>query len=525
MNRKMLAIFIILSSCSFLLLFEIAVFAENPPQFGDLEPGPYAVGYEVISVFDYSRTFDTPKYNYKGEFQEGDRARPITLHIWYPAQKSDDNVALPYSEYFTQPFAVTEGELSEERQAEIIQTTRGIMGPEVEEAKYNEIMATPTALVKNPVRQDGEFPLIIIAPGFNQRPSAHTVQGEYLASHGYIVASSASQGERGAITYNLLGANAQLRDMEFIRGYMYDYEHLDKDKLGVAGFSFGGVASALMMMKNTDVDAFLSLDSVIGTGGGFGAMFQSPYYHTTDIRAAVMHLWTDPDRGTFNPNFLNSLTYANTYIIKLENMRHYDFISFGKISAMVPGFAPFGGEVRGDAHLAQTIVNQYALNFFDAYVKRDKKALTFLGNKPTDNGFPADVATADIREVENPPPGERDVIDMIMNGEIEGAVKIFKRFQDEDPELEIFQEGPMNNLGYQLVGQQRVDDALEVFKLNVEAYPDSWNCYDSLAEAYNLKGNTEKAIEFYSIALEMNPEDPRITGILNNLKNSKDSKK
>ena len=68
-----------------------------------------------------------------------------------------------------------------------------------------------------------------------------------------------------------------------------------------------------------------------------------------------------------------------------------------------------------------------------------------------------------------------------------------------------FTEIETNVLAYRLLQQGQVDEAIEVFRLNVESYPRSWNVYDSLAEGYKVRGDRERAIEYYRKSLELNP--------------------
>jgi len=77
-------------------------------------------------------------------------------------------------------------------------------------------------------------------------------------------------------------------------------------------------------------------------------------------------------------------------------------------------------------------------------------------------------------------------------------------------------EVDVNNLGYQLLGGGKIDDATEVFKKNTELYPESWNVWDSLAEGYMNKGEKQLAIDYYKKALGMAPENQheRINGAL-----------
>ena len=87
--------------------------------------------------------------------------------------------------------------------------------------------------------------------------------------------------------------------------------------------------------------------------------------------------------------------------------------------------------------------------------------------------------------------------------------------------MAIATEAELNTFGYQLIGQQKVDEAIAIFDRNVKAHPQSWNTYDSLAEAYATKGDKKKAIEFYTKALNMTTDPAqktRITGAIDALK-------
>ncbi len=79
-------------------------------------------------------------------------------------------------------------------------------------------------------------------------------------------------------------------------------------------------------------------------------------------------------------------------------------------------------------------------------------------------------------------------------------------------------EAEINTFGYNLINMKRIDDAVEVFKLNVELYPDSFNVYDSLAESYMLKGDKQLAVKFYKKSLELNPNNTNAVSMLEKIK-------
>jgi glyoxylase-like metal-dependent hydrolase (beta-lactamase superfamily II) len=89
---------------------------------------------------------------------------------------------------------------------------------------------------------------------------------------------------------------------------------------------------------------------------------------------------------------------------------------------------------------------------------------------------------------------------------MEAAVEEFRRNMSETDKY-FFVEPELNGLGYRLMGDENLEAAVEVFKFVVELYPDSWNAYDSLGEAYMVSGDKELAIQNYKKSLELNPEN------------------
>jgi len=89
----------------------------------------------------------------------------------------------------------------------------------------------------------------------------------------------------------------------------------------------------------------------------------------------------------------------------------------------------------------------------------------------------------------------------------EEASRLFLEFRKSDPDT--FTEAAVNRTGYQLMSVRRFKEAIAVLKLNVEAFPQSANAYDSLAEAYLNSGDRALAAVFYKKALEAIPGDPR----------------
>jgi 3-oxoadipate enol-lactonase len=98
------------------------------------------------------------------------------------------------------------------------------------------------------------------------------------------------------------------------------------------------------------------------------------------------------------------------------------------------------------------------------------------------------------------------------------AFELFTKKRKQDSKWIPFNETRMNILGYQYLQAGKTKDAIKLFKLNVLAYPESANTYDSLGEAYMVNGDKELAIQNYNKSLELNPDNQNAVEKLKQLK-------
>ena len=99
---------------------------------------------------------------------------------------------------------------------------------------------------------------------------------------------------------------------------------------------------------------------------------------------------------------------------------------------------------------------------------------------------------------------------------VDAAISLYRRMKQHYP-AEYFNEVTLNTLGYQQLQSQHVREAIALFKLNAEMYPDGFNTYDSLAEAYMAQGDREAAIMNYRKSLALDPNNTNAVSMLKKL--------
>jgi tetratricopeptide (TPR) repeat protein len=116
-------------------------------------------------------------------------------------------------------------------------------------------------------------------------------------------------------------------------------------------------------------------------------------------------------------------------------------------------------------------------------------------------------------------PASEELIRVIERSGVEKAVERYHNMKKQFRTIYRYNvsEQEINSLGYMLLRDDKIAEAIAIFKLNVSEHPKSWNVYDSLGEAYMNKGEKELAIENYQKSIELNPNNENGKNMLKKL--------
>lgn len=155
---------------------------------------------------------------------------------------------------------------------------------------------------------------------------------------------------------------------------------------------------------------------------------------------------------------------------------------------------------------------------FMGFNKSRTKGVVVLTNS---TGFPDDIGFHLLNpksELANPKPSIATKLNKILkNKGIESAKKVYEDIKVKQAEKYSFSSGDLVRVGYKYLHEHKLEEALFVFRINVEANPEDWNANDSYGEALLENNEKEKAIEYYKKSIELNPDNYGAIEILKGL--------
>ncbi len=298
----------------------------KPAIWGDLQPGKHFTGYSVLEKRDAARG-----------------GRPIQISIWYPASAPVDTLAaMTYGDYFY--LSATEKTFSPLTRTTIDSTVRDLKefmsGREVPAESVDKWLNCPMGALRDVPWAEGKFPLILIAEGNGQSAFYHAILGEFLASHGFVVATCPSQSRISHPPTTMEEAFAQVfeqaEDLKFVMDAMRDDPRVDAEHTSAISHSFGA-RSAFVLGLTTKLQALVSLDGGIANKHG-REWIDKVDLDTAHVHLPILHIYQEVD-DIVEPDFslLSSLHASERLLVRIDTLHHPHFSSMGFVAGTIPG--------------------------------------------------------------------------------------------------------------------------------------------------------------------------------------------
>ena len=301
-------------------------------------------------------------------------------------------------------------------------------------------------IVQNARKQDLLFP-----PG----------EGNYYSNVGYTLL--------GAIIEKVMGKSYYTVVQQYILDKLKMKSTYLDNKYSVPNRAIGYEANSLGILKNTD---YLQLrptpaGSFMSTAEDMAKFFFAYYYGT--------EIWNDETR-------------------KLDAIEH-EFLNESKINGSAPMEA---GGFEG-------------LNSVSLEILRNHVSIIVLANRNVPSAIDVGVRILDILRGMEPMPVELPITQTIAKIYFEKGIDYLKgNFSAllAGHMLPMPEDAILNQIGYDFLFENKIDDAIEIFKLNTELFPDSANAWDSYGEGLLAQGKKEEALKAYKKALSIRPDLP-----------------
>jgi dienelactone hydrolase/predicted negative regulator of RcsB-dependent stress response len=468
------------------------------------KPGPDAVGLKVVEQYDFSRSYRSVT-DKLGKPYQGERARPLQTLIWYPAEKSSGKrmTVGDYGDLLATETSFGKPELSPDWK----QWIDG-MKPTLKDSMW----AVPNAPLL-----EGRFPVVIYAPSLSSMSWENADLCEYLASHGYVVVASPDMGATSRdMTSDLGGIDAQAQDIAFLIGYAQTLPDTEMSEIAVAGFSWGGISNLFAAARDNRIDALVALDGSMRYFPGLvkAATDVHPEQMTipmlfftqgpTSLEKLARHSISKDAEG---PNVLNAWTHGDLITVDDMALVHMEHSSMYQRNEDIWKDYPSSRKAdysRADGIVGYAWVARYTLEFLDAYLKQDVQAMAFLKKTPAEVGVPPHMMTVDFRAGKGVPATLDAFRAELGRQGFDHAPAIYAAMLKDQPDFKL-DESAVIQWAYELMEENHVPEATDLFKLDVQVFPGSWNGYDSLGEAYMKAGQKQLAIDNYKKSLELNP--------------------
>ncbi len=344
---------------------------QGKPFWTTLGAGPYPVGFRVI-------------YRRGARPWGGESGRPLRISLWYPSVAGTGR-PMAYGDYLHHHSDPGFESVDARLDAADIDSWKADLrdiAPKDADQLFARLMNTPVAAHLGADRAAGTFPLLLYSGGKASRADANVELGEYLASHGYVVAvlpqlgPSPSQIDLGSSPADItLHADDYAAALEALRSL----GGIDFTAIAAAGHSAGGEVALELAFRDSAIRAVIGLDGSYGMGGGVRTLQQLPGYQRGRVVGAAL---LDVRRGTgaqgavVDRSAVEAVHWRKFIPMTFGRAFHGDFTEWGMVAYVLDIPMPTNPDhhTRKIGFDVNRVACRAVLDFLDAELRGDAAA-------------------------------------------------------------------------------------------------------------------------------------------------------
>jgi pimeloyl-ACP methyl ester carboxylesterase len=291
----------------------------------------YQAGFKVVRTTDRSRIYkpgtDTSNYLHY---------RPIDIDVWYPAKTSQTDTTLNFK-YFLDLFGNRANYYTASKAGDSLPNQFAKAFCEGFKCSTPaQLFALKTSSYKNAAPANGKFPVVVYMASYNGMGYENYILLENLAKKGYVVVSINSIGRYpGDMSMKDENMMEQTNDAVAALKHLANSPEMDFSKVAILGYSWGGVAGAVLADKIPDVKCLISFEgsefhhynSDKNEDADFDGIKNSVEFKKMALTIPYLRFESSPPADNKKDsvyNFTEKLS-KNRLILKVDSAGHEDF--------------------------------------------------------------------------------------------------------------------------------------------------------------------------------------------------------
>lgn len=310
----------------------LAVILFGCPQTKNDASLPYVAGFKIIRLVDRSRI-------YKPGTGTSDKLhfRPIDIDIWYPAEPPDCGSTLLFRDILGLLEKRTKYYTASDAGSGIAGQIAKSLCEGFKCSDTAKLLNFKTESFKDALPVETKFPLVIYLCAYNGMSFENFALFEALAKKGFVVISISSIGRYpGDMTMQTEDLLEQVDDATASLHLLKQRANINFLKIGIIGYSWGGVSGAVLANRIPKVTCLISLDGsefhhygeAKDENSDFNNTRNSAEFKNMRLSVPYLRLESSLEKDIVGEdsvyNFSEKLT-GEKFIFKIDSARHEDF--------------------------------------------------------------------------------------------------------------------------------------------------------------------------------------------------------